>query len=295
MIKNVDEYLDKLRQELKGCDRALVQDALSDAEEHLRTALESHSRAKTCLSEAEALLPIIEKYGIPEETAAAYREIEARFVPTLASPRQQDPRSFLGWFFGVAADPRAWGAFIYMLLGLLTGSFYGMWTLFGFGFSIVTLPLIVGLPVTGLFLLSVRGIALMEGRIVEALLGMRMPRKPLFVKENLSWKGKFVALVKDSQSWKALAYLFLHFPLGAIYSVMIFVFFSLSMKFAIYPVWYIAFNRPLLNISQPIFPPVWLFPLISITGILMLFFTLHLAKNVGSVHGRYAKTMLVRK
>jgi uncharacterized membrane protein len=35
MIKSVDEYLQLLKKELEGCDAALIQDALSDAEEHL--------------------------------------------------------------------------------------------------------------------------------------------------------------------------------------------------------------------------------------------------------------------
>ena len=41
MLKNVDEYLLELKKELKGSDSALIQDALSDAEEYLRTALEN--------------------------------------------------------------------------------------------------------------------------------------------------------------------------------------------------------------------------------------------------------------
>lgn len=295
MYKNVDGYLEKLREELQGCDRALVQDALADAEEHLRTALESDIREKTGVAESELLLPIIEKYGAPEEIASAYREIENWIPPALASSRRQESQSLWGRLFGVIGDPRAWSAFLYMLLGLLFGCFYGLWTLFGAGISAITLILIIGLPVSGLFLLSIKGIALMEGRIVEALLGVRMPRRPLFVKQGLSLKGKFMALVKDSQTWKALVYLFIQFPLGAIYSAATFILFGLSLKFAVYPVWYFALNRPLFNISQPYFPPGWMFPLISVTGFLMIFLMLHLAKSVGKIHGRYAKAMLVRK
>ena len=43
-MKTADEliktYLSDLKNALKGADRATVQDALADAEEHLRTALE---------------------------------------------------------------------------------------------------------------------------------------------------------------------------------------------------------------------------------------------------------------
>ena len=39
MIKSIDEYLDSLKNSLKGCDSATIQDALADAEEYLRTAI----------------------------------------------------------------------------------------------------------------------------------------------------------------------------------------------------------------------------------------------------------------
>ena len=41
MINSVEQYLAELKQELAGSDRATTQDALSDAEEYLRTALSS--------------------------------------------------------------------------------------------------------------------------------------------------------------------------------------------------------------------------------------------------------------
>jgi uncharacterized membrane protein len=39
MPQRIDEYLARLREALEGTDRATIQDALADAEEHLRTAL----------------------------------------------------------------------------------------------------------------------------------------------------------------------------------------------------------------------------------------------------------------
>jgi uncharacterized membrane protein len=294
MTMRVEEYLQQLRIELKGCDPALVQDALADAEEHLRNSLENELLRNPGVSETEALQPIIEKYGSPEEVAAAYREFESRFGPSVASPRHK-PRSPGGRFFAILADARAWGSFLYLLLGLLTGCFYGIWVLFGGGLSIVTLPLIFGLPVLGAFLLSIRAISLMEGRIVEALLGIRMPRKPLFVQEGLSWKARFKSLVTASQTWKSLAYLALQFPLGSLYTITMFVLFSFSIKCAIYPFWFLVLHRPLITISQPYYPPGWLIPFISLAGCLLLPVTLHLAKGIGGLHGRYAKAMLVRK
>lgn len=294
MIMSVEEYLEKLRGALRGCDPALIQDALADAEEHLRNSLESAIPGSTGATEADALRPIIEKYGTPEEVASAYREMEIRFAPSFAAPRLKQR---LSWsrFFTILTDARAWGSFLYLLLGLLTGCFYGLWTIFGTSLLVITLPLIIGLPVLGMFLLSVRAIALMEGRIVEALLGVRMPRKSLFVREGLAWKARFKSLVTDTQTWKSLGYLFLQFPLGSIYSVVTASLFSISLKCALYPFWHLVLHRPLITLSRPYFPPGWLIPLVSLAGCLFLPLTLHVAKWVGSFHGRYAKALLVRR
>ena len=62
MIQSIDNYLSQLKKELSGCDRATIQDALSDAEEYLRTALSSAMANDATTSEADALCQIIEKY-----------------------------------------------------------------------------------------------------------------------------------------------------------------------------------------------------------------------------------------
>ncbi|UCE21213.1 MAG: sensor domain-containing protein, partial [Candidatus Aminicenantes bacterium] len=191
MCKDINEYLAKLKKELEGCDSALLQDALSDAEGHLRMALEEALSDKPQLSETEAIVSLIEKYGNPKEIASAYRAIESRTSPALAVSRTTEMRSSWARFFGVLAEPRAWGAFFYMLLSFVTGLVFGGWALIAGIISLSTLVFIIGIPIFGLFLLSIRGIALLEGRIVEALLGIRMPRRSLFLDTNLSWKDMF--------------------------------------------------------------------------------------------------------
>ena len=78
MVKSVDEYLSLLRKELAGSDAAVIQDALADAEEHLRTALAQAISGNPNTSEAEAIPSIAGKYGSPQEVAEAYRQMEAR-------------------------------------------------------------------------------------------------------------------------------------------------------------------------------------------------------------------------
>jgi hypothetical protein len=294
MCKDINEYLAKLKKELEGCDPALLQDALSDAEGHLRMALEDALSDKPSLSETEAMASIIEKYGHPKEIVSAYRDIESRTSSALAVSRTTETRSSWARFFGVLAEPKAWGAFFYMFLSSITGLVFGGWALIAGILSFSSLVFIIGIPLFGLYLLSIRGIALLEGRIVEALLGIRMPRRSLFLDTNLSWKDMFMALIKESYTWKALLYLVLQFPLGLIYSLGIFLLFATSLSFIGSPVMELAFHIPLELFGPEAFTPVWLLPFVSIAGFFLLPLTFHLARWVGKVHGKYAKSRLVR-
>ena len=136
MIKSIEEYLDLLKTELQGSDAATVQDALADAEEHLRAALASLREEQPEKSEEEVLNQVIEQYGSPEETASAYKEIERRTIPGLASELPAKEQSALRRFLGVYDDPKAWGALLYMLISLITGIVYFTWTVTGLSSSL---------------------------------------------------------------------------------------------------------------------------------------------------------------
>jgi len=296
MCKDVQDYLAKLKKELsEGADPALIQDALSDAETHLRTALEEELSKNPGISETEILVPLVEKYGTPSEVAAAYLAIEPHISSALAHTPRPDTRSFLGKFFGVLGESRAWGAFFYMLLAFVPGIIFGGWALFAGLISAFSLLFIIGLPIFGLFLLSLRGIALLEGRIVEALLGVRMPRRPLFLKKDLNWSDRYIALVKDSYSWRALLYAVLLFPLGLIYAGLFSLLFVFSLGFITSPILELVFRIPLDLFGDNVFTPVWFLPIVCLSGFILLPLTFHLAKLFGKVHGLFAKSMLVRK
>jgi len=145
MYKTIEAYLDALKGELKDADTALLQDALSDAREHLVTALEAARAANPAVSTEEALPSIMEEYGSPEETASAYKEIERRMSPVLKQAVK--PRSALGRFFGVYADPRAWGGLLYMIIAFVTGVFYFTWAVMGVSLSVSLLIFIFGFPI----------------------------------------------------------------------------------------------------------------------------------------------------
>jgi hypothetical protein len=277
-----------------GSDNATIQDALADANEHLTTALASLRESRPDLDETDALEQIIQQYGTPEETATAYVEVERRTFPGLVPAGANKPRSPLGRFFGIYADPRAWGSLFYMLVAFVTGVGYLCWAVTGLSISITFAIFIFGLPVMLLFLLSVRGIAWLEGRLVEALLGVRMPRRPLFESKNVKWMERLKLLLKDKHTWFSLLYMLLQFVLGMIYFVGFVFLFAFSLAFITTPLRVLGFNIPIAYINgMEYFTPVPFLPLEVLAGILLWTVTMHLVKWVGGLHGRYAKALLV--
>ena len=195
MIHSVEEYLEQLKNNLTGCDAATVQDALADAEEYLRNGLDAARSANPVVEEDAALSAVVEEFGTPEEFAADYKKIEARLQPSIKPAFTPAGKTSVFYkIFGIFADPAAWSSLVFMLVSLVTGILYFTWAVTGLSLSAGLLVLIISLPFIGLFLLSVRGIALAEGRIVEALLGVRMPRRPIFVDRNLGWWARFKVL-----------------------------------------------------------------------------------------------------
>ncbi|MCK4652825.1 MAG: sensor domain-containing protein, partial [Candidatus Cloacimonetes bacterium] len=269
MYKSIDEFLSVLKRELKGNDRALIQDALSDAEEHIRTALENIMNTKQEITEEEALSQAIESYGDPSEIAADYKKLDEYLTPMLAPSDKVDRRPWWKKFLLIIADPRAWGASLYMLISILTGIIYHTWAVCGLSVSLPLLIFIIGLPLAGFFLLSVRGIALLEGRIVEALLGMRMPRKPMFMSKDKGWWGKFKALVSSGITWKALVYMLLQMPLGIFYFTLIITLFAVSLSFIAAPILELVFHLPMEINGTDAYTHKWLLPLLPVAGALL--------------------------
>jgi uncharacterized membrane protein len=295
MINTVNEYLRLLRKELAGCDRAVIQDALSDAEEYLRNALGSAGNSRAGISEADALPAIIEKYGTPEEVAMAYREIETRIPPYLAPATRRNGRHPASRFFGVVADPRMWGALFYLLFSLVTGIIYFTWAVTGISLSLGLMVLIIGVPFAGLFILSVRGLAMLEGRIVEALLGVRMPRRPLFSSKDRTLWERFKALASDRHTWLSMLYMLLHMPIGIIYFTVFITLIAISLWLIVRPILELVWGQPAFIAYVPYYTPGWLMPIVVVAGFILLILTMHLAKVMGRLHGMLAKAMLVRE
>jgi uncharacterized membrane protein len=316
MINSIEQYLAELKKELAGSDRATIQDALSDAEEYLRIALNSAGEAASGISEGEALAAIIEKYGAPAEVAAAYKEIESRTPPAFAravskkaetpaipipatspaEPVAVDTRPLYARFFGVYAEPRTWGSLLYLIFAMGTGIIYFTWAVTGLSISLGFLVLIIGIPFLVLFLLSVRAIALLEGRLVEALIGIRMPRRPLFTRKDIGWWQKTKNLFSERQTWTALVYMLLQMFLGIIYFTVIVTLIGIVAWLIGRPIWELALGIPaFVTPSYEYYTQGWVMPFYIIGGVLLLTLVMHLVKITGRTHGRLAKALLVKE
>ena len=154
--------------------------------------------------------------------------------------------------------------------------------------------MIIGLPFTGLFILSVRGIGLVEGRIVEALLGIRMPRRPQFHLKNMGLWVHFKKIILDKYTWLSIAYMILQLPLGTIYFSAFITLIALSLFGIAIPILQLGFDVPININGGSYYLAGWMLPLAVAAGILLATLTMHLAKYVGHMHGALAKTLLVR-
>lgn len=208
-MTSIDSYLDTLEKELHGSDPATIRDAKSDAEEYLRSAVENMKEKNPEFSYSEAVKICIEEYGTPEEIGSAYKQVEGYLVPSYPTQKKREQFSFWGDTFGIVADPRAWGSLLYMLLALITGIIYFSWAVTGISLSIGLSILIFGLPVAIIFLLSVKGISFLEGRLVEGLLGVQMPRRMSFTRPGMKFIDRLKYLTSDRYTWLSILYMIL--------------------------------------------------------------------------------------
>ncbi len=296
--RTIREYLDQLRMALHGADPAMIQDALYDAEEHLRAEMADHPE----LDEAALLEKIVTSYGAPDEVAEIYRvkegEVERALRPRPRSPAPTaEKRSALAAFFGIALDPRAYAALFYMALSLATGVFYFTWVVTGLGLSAGFAVLIIGVPFIVLFFGTVRALSFVEGKIVEAMLGVRMPRRPLYVDRGQSIWARIGEMFTDPRTWSTMLYMILMLPLGVIYFTIVTTGLALSISFAIAPFAYLFVDHGMIVMydGEPSWTaPFWMLPLITLAGVIGFFLMLHLAKAIGQLHGQIAKHLLVR-
>jgi uncharacterized membrane protein len=302
--RSIDEYLKQLRAALEGEDPSLIQDALYDAEEYLRAEVAAHPGK----SEADVLELIASTYGAPDEVAAAYRDTEVKVKAALRTPPPRRPENPGGArrFFGIFLDPRAYTSLFYMLLTLATGVMYFVLVVVGVSLSAGLAILIIGVPFFLVFISITRVVSLGEGRLIEAITGERMPRRPVHPGPPAGWGARIGAMLSDARTWTTLLYFVLMLPLGILYFVIATVGLSIGVNLALAPFavlgetlgWIDADAR---GIPFAIGPHVmrltghsWIGSLFMFAaGVIVLTLLMHLARGIGRGHARLAKALLV--
>jgi uncharacterized membrane protein len=288
----IPAYLEQLRAALDGADRALVQDALYDAEEYLRSELAEHPGK----SEADVIAAVAGSYGAPEEVAGIYRDTEVTVQTALRAPPPPPRRSWLGRFFGVAAEPRTYSALFYMVLALATGIFYFTWVVAGVSMTAGFGVLIIGIPFAILYFGSVRVLSLVEGRMVEVMLGERMPRRPLYTGREKPLLERIKDLFLDPRSWSTQLYFLLMLPLGIAYFTTVVVGLALSLGLIAMPFLGLFGHSDAITLQGAgiVLDSPWSWAVGALCGVVILFACLHLVRLVGGWHGQLAKHLLVK-
>lgn len=288
--RTVDEYLRLLRAALDGASPALIQDALADAEDYLReeVALDAYK------PESEVVARVTRAFGHPGEVAAEYRAVEQRFEQRQSGGEKRQRQGF----FSIALDPRAYGGLLYALVALPIGIVYFTWVVTGLSLSAGLAILIIGVPFTLLFIASVRIIALMEGRIVELLLGKRMPRRlPSDETVHGLWP-RIGAMLRDRRTWSTMAYMILQLPLGILYFVITVVGLALALSLVGGPFAEVLLGRDLIRFGDADLDAFSSTPLgmaaMIVIGFLLFFLVLHLMRGLTMLHARYAEATLVK-
>ena len=286
----IPEYLEQLRAALAGADPALVQDASYDAEEYLRSELAENPGK----SEAEVIASVASSYGAPDEVADIYRDTEVKVQTALRAPPPRPRESALGRFFGVVADPRTYASMFYMVLALATGIFYFTWVVAGVSMSFGLAVLIIGIPFVILYFGSVRVLSLVEGRIVEVMLGERMPRRPLYSERGKPLLERIKDLFTDPRTWSTQLYFLLMLPLGIAYFTFVVTGLSVSLSLIATPVLLLLGYGGVVQMDGINLHPQWAWPIALVVGTVLLFAVLHGVRAIGRLHGQLAKHLLVK-
>lgn len=338
----VSGYLSKLAKSGKGQDPAMIHDMLADAERHLVEAVQR----------GVPVMRAIEEYGEPSVVAAAYARMGDMGVrsDTAGASRSEATRSEgssqtnAGVPAGVVAaaastrtgllerlsslpvlgvwfDRWAWGSTLFWVVGLVPAILYFTLIVTGVSLSLGLLPMLIGpMVLVGLLGLT-RGLALLHGRLIETLVGVRMPRRTAPVAGMISSNGSSNWVVRqllriwlwlrDGRSWLAMLLLVVNLPVAITGFTIAVTLLSLAFAFAATPfasifaeVGGMTEGAQLMNLGVwkvtvgpggVVEMPRFAYVLGPILGLLLMTLALWVMKGLGVVYGQGVKAIQVSR
>jgi hypothetical protein len=146
---------------------------------------------------------------------------------------------------------------------------------------------------------------LAEGRLIEAMTGVRMPRRPVYQGTALGFWARIGEMLKDPRTWTTIAYFILMLPIGILYFVIAVAGLSVSLTLIALPItvvlaqagWFGMGGIEVFSNAQPewIFNTGFAIPILGVAGVLLLTSLMHLARGIGRLHALFAKSMLVAR
>jgi len=267
---SIEGYLARLEVALHGADPALAHDALIDAEEHLQAAVRRGVPVDQAIAEFGEVDEIAAAYrGLPADPAGKSEEASHRAVDpprsdgsprgapsaVVATPAQAPaPRLRDVPIVGIWFDSRAWGALLYFGgVGFIVATACFIWAVTLGGLAVGLLPTLLGLPVLVLLLGSARALCLVEGAVVQALLGVRMPRRvqPVHGVADVGFWQRIWCWLKDVRSWLSLGYLYANFPVSVALFAVTITMSALSLAMITGPLLQAA-NLPFVTLSSDV-------------------------------------------
>src|SRR5690606_24746438 len=142
--------------------------------------------------------------------------------------------------------------------------------------------------------------SLLEGRIVETFLRVRMPRRPEYPARDMGILDGIVEMLRDVRTWTTLLYKLLMLPLRVAYFTLTVKLASISLSLLAAPLFYLFAD----NVDYHLHYFYWDGGSFDLTGIeslllcaggfLLLTVTLHLLRGIGVFHGHIARGLLVK-
>jgi len=203
-------------------------------------------------------------------------------------------------FFNVITQNQTYSNTLYLLLSFPLGLFYFVFLITGLSLGIGLTITLFGIPILVGMLFLWRIFAVFECKLTELMLNIDISTIPLKQSKNI-W-GKILIRLRDSFTWKGLAYLFIKFPLGIFSFIVLVTLLSVSLSMAAVPILHYLTEIEVLNGTFCITQNNVCFVnnyFIAITtgiiGIFLFFVSLHVFNGLAHVFGLLTKVMLEKK